>query len=194
MKRRPPAAEPPPADADDASLFRSAIGDVRPLAADPPPEKPRPPAEARMQLRDEAEALAQSQALAWSEATIDAAEALAWRRDDVAETMLKTLRRGGYSIGAELDLHRMRVIEAERWLREFLVQARSEGIACVRIIHGKGLRATDGGSVLKALVDRMLRQRAEVLAFASAPEAMGGTGAVLALLARMRPGEQRAGR
>jgi DNA-nicking Smr family endonuclease len=193
MKRRPPAP-PPSADEDDASLFRSAIGDVRPLAAEAPPERPRPPAEAKMQLRDEAAALAQSQALAWSEATIDAAEALAWRRDDVPEKTLKTLRRGGYSIGAELDLHRMRVVEAERWLREFLAQARGEGIACVRIIHGKGLRATEGGSVLKALVDRMLRQRAEVLAFASAPETMGGTGAVLALLARLRPGEQRAGR
>ncbi len=37
----------------------------------------------------------------------------------------------------------------------------------------QGLRAAEGGSVLKALVDRLLRQRADVLAFASAPEAMG---------------------
>ena len=49
-------------------------------------------------------------------------------------------------------------------------------------------------SVLKALVDRLLRQRADVLAFASAPDAMGGTGAVLALLAPRRPGEQRVSR
>ncbi|KFN50302.1 Smr/MutS family protein [Arenimonas composti] len=178
-------------DDDDAALFRSAIGDVRELAAPPPPEKPRPAPEPRMQERDEAEALARSQALAWSEATIDAAEALAWRRDDVPEKVLSQLRRGGWSVGAELDLHHMRVAEAERWLRDFLREARSEGVACVRIIHGKGPRGDDGGSVLKALVDRMLRQRAEVLAYASAPEAMGGTGAVLALLARMRPGEQR---
>ena len=104
--------------------------------------------------------------------------------------MLKALARGGYSVGAEVDLHRQRAPGAERLLRTFLAQARAEGIACVRIIHGKGARGPDGGSVLKALVDRMLRQRADVLAFASAPEAMGGTGAVLALLARKRPGEQ----
>jgi DNA-nicking Smr family endonuclease len=36
--------------------------------------------------------------------------------------------------------------------------------------------------VLKALVDRMLRQRGDVLAFASAPPAQGGTGATLVLL------------
>ena len=47
---------------------------------------------------------------------------------------------------------------------------------------GKGLRTAEGGSVLKALVDRMLRQRGDVLAFASAPPAQGGTGATLVLL------------
>ena len=107
--------------------------------------------------------------------------------------LLATLARGDYSVGAELDLHRMRSAEAERRLREFIARARAEGIACVRVIHGKGLRAAEGGSVLKALVDRLLRQRADVLAFASAPEAMGGTGAVLVLLARRRAGEQMPG-
>ena len=185
---------PPPVSEDDAALFRGAIDGVRPLDAPaPPPEKPRPPPEPRMQALDEAEALAQSRSLAWSEATIDAAESLAWRRDEVPAKVLKALARGEYSLGAEIDLHRLRAPGAERGLREFLAQARAEGIACVRIIHGKGLRAAEGGSVLKALVDRMLRQRGDVLAFASAPDAMGGTGAVLVLLARKRPGEQAAG-
>jgi DNA-nicking Smr family endonuclease len=38
--------------------------------------------------------------------------------------------------------------------------------------------------VLKNLVDRLLRQRNDVLAFHSAPAGQGGTGAVLVLLAR----------
>ena len=183
--------QPPVVSAEDAALFREAIGDVRTLEpAPPPPERPRPAPEPRMQARDEAEALAQSRTTSWLEATIDAAEALAYRRGEVPPKVLKALRRGEYSIGGELDLHQLRAHEAERWLREFLAQSRAEGLACVRIIHGKGLRAAEGGSVLKALVDRMLRQRADVLAFASAPEAMGGTGAVLVLLARRRAGEQ----
>ena len=51
----------------------------------------------------------------------------------------------------------------------------------MRIIHGKG-RNSEGLPVIKNLVDRMLRQRADVLAFHSAPPAQGGTGAVLVLL------------
>ena len=186
-RRRPPAI----VTDDDAALFRGAIDGVRPLdAPPPPPEKPRPPPEPRRRELDEADALAQSRSLAWAEATIDAAEALAYRRDEVPASVLKALARGGYSVGAEVDLHHQRAPGAERLLRAFLLQARAEGIACVRVIHGKGSREPDGGSVLKALVDRLLRQRADVLAFASAPEAMGGTGAVLVLLARRRPGEQ----
>lgn len=180
-------SRPPPISTDDAALFRDAIGDVRPLdPPPPPPERPRPAPLPRQRAADEEAALAQSRALSWLEATIDAAEALSWRRDEVPPKVLKQLRRGGYSLGAELDLHAMRAPEAERWLREFLAEARAEGVACVRIIHGKGRRAAEGGSVLKALVDRMLRQRGDVLAFASAPEAMGGTGAVLVLLAPRR--------
>lgn len=182
---------PPTITGEDAALFREAIGDVRPLDAPPAaPARPRPAPLPRMQAADEAEALAQSRSLAWLEATIDGAEPLAFRRDDVPEKVLKTLRRGGYSVGAELDLHQLRAPEAARWLREFLAESRAEGLACVRVIHGKGHRAAGGGSVLKALVDGLLRQRGDVLAFASAPEAMGGTGAVLVLLARRRPGER----
>lgn len=186
-KRKPPA----PVTEDDAALFREAIGEVRRLEAPPPvPERPRPAPRPRMRELDEALALQQSRQTGWFGATIEAGEALAYRRDEVPEKVLKALKRGQYSIGGELDLHQMRAAEAERWLREFLAQSRAGGHACVRIIHGKGLRAAAGGSVLKALVDRMLRQRADVLAYASAPEAMGGTGAVLVLLARKRPGEQ----
>ncbi|GAB2659354.1 Smr/MutS family protein [Arenimonas aestuarii] len=186
-KRKPPTS----VTEDDAALFREAIGTVRRLEAPPPvPARPRPAPRPRMRELDEALALQQSRQTGWFEATIEAAEALAYRRDEVPEKVLKALKRGQYSIGGELDLHQMRAAEAERWLREFLAQSRAGGHACVRIIHGKGLRAAAGGSVLKALVDRMLRQRADVLAYASAPEAMGGTGAVLVLLARKRPGEQ----
>jgi len=187
-KRKPPM---PAVTVEDAALFREAIGDVRPIeATDTGPERPRPAPTPRMRALDEAEALAQSRSAGWFEATIDAAEALAYRRDEVPEKVLKALKRGQYAIGGELDLHQMRAPEAERWLREFLAESRRFGHACVRVIHGKGLRAAAGGSVLKALVDRVLRQRADVLAFASAPEAMGGTGAVLVLLSRRRPGEQ----
>ncbi|WP_425477971.1 Smr/MutS family protein [Xanthomonas cucurbitae] len=55
---------------------------------------------------------------------------------------------------------------------------------CVRIIHGKGLQSDNGAPVLENLMDRLLRQRNDVLAFHSAPPTQGGTGALLVLLAR----------
>jgi DNA-nicking Smr family endonuclease len=54
----------------------------------------------------------------------------------------------------------------------------------VRIVHGKGLRSRATGPVLKALTDRLLRRRDDVIAFASARPALGGTGAVVVLLKR----------
>ena len=64
--------------------------------------------------------------------------------------------------------------------------ARAQELGCVRIVHGMGLHSESGVPVLKNLVDRMLRQRADVLAFHSAPQAQGGNGAVLVLL-KKRP-------
>ena len=82
----------------------------------------------------------------------------------------------------ELDLHGLPAHVAEALLREFLRDCRTHGVGCVRIVHGKGRNSEERLPVLKNLVDRVLRHRADVLAFHSAPAAQGGTGAVLALL------------
>ena len=104
-----------------------------------------------------------------------------YRRDEVSPRLLRQLARGQYAIGDEIDLHHADIRQAETMLRRFLAEARDAGGGCVRIVHGKGLHA-DGAPALKNLVDRLLRQRADVLAFHSAPAAQGGTGAVLVLL------------
>lgn len=181
--------KPPPIDEDDAALFREAIGEVRRVAMpDTPPSRPKPAPRARRRELDEQEALALSRRPSDYALRLAGEEPLAFRRPEVPEKVLKGLRRGQYSLQDEIDLHTLRGSEAETLLRQFLGQARSGGRLCVRIIHGKGLRAAGEGSVLKGLVDLMLRQRADVLAFASAPESMGGTGATLALLAPRRAG------
>ncbi|HET6395658.1 MAG TPA: Smr/MutS family protein, partial [Pseudoxanthomonas sp.] len=89
-----------------------------------------------------------------------------------------------FSAQDELDLHGASALQAETLLARFLADAVAAGHGCVRIVHGKGSGADTGVPVLKNLVDRMLRQRGEVLAFHSAPPAQGGTGALLVLLAR----------
>lgn len=175
-----------PVEDDDAALFRDAIGPVRALPAKaPPPAKPRPKPSTRMARRDDD--LARSEfARMLSTDAIEAGDALAYRRDSVPPRVLRRLGRGQYAAEDELDLHGADSRTAEQLLREFLRGALHAGAGCVRIVHGKGRGSDSGVPVLKNLVDRVLRQRADVLAFHSAPTAQGGTGAVLVLLARAR--------
>ena len=176
MARKPK----PPLSAEDAELFREAIGAVRRIEAPPPaPAPPPPPPRARRFEQDEQEALRESRL--GGELPIEGDELLAWRRDHVPERTLRRLRRGEFATQDELDLHHLRAQDAEAMLKQFLGEARAGSRQCVRIIHGKGLRS-EGAPVLKMLVDRVLRLRGDVLAFASAPPAQGGAGAVLVLL------------
>ena len=128
---------------------------------------------------------------AMDEPLLEAGDALSFRRGDVPARTLQRLGRGEFAAQDELDLHLAGVREAETLLRAFIADARAAGHGCVRVIHGKGLHSTDdfgrgGVPVLKNLVDRLLRQRADVLAYHSAPPRAGGTGAVLVLLAPPR--------
>ncbi|GAA5080207.1 Smr/MutS family protein [Lysobacter panacisoli] len=184
-------ADPRDDDEDDSELFRAAIGPVRRLPeATAPPGKPRPRPRARMAERDEAHAREEFRH-ALDASLLEAGDALSYRRDEVSPRLLQKLRRGEIAVQEELDLHGADTREAEQLLRAFLHDARQHGVGCVRIIHGKGLHgaasvASSGMPVLKNLVDRMLRHRADVIAFHSAPPAQGGTGAVLVLLAPRR--------
>jgi len=181
MQKKPPPDE---YDLDDAALFREAIGEVRRIEIKEQniPRK-KPAADSKMFRRDEAEALRDSRSVSITEAYLNSADELAYRRPEIPDKWFKQLKRGQISIQDELDLHHCRAADAEVFLKQFLNQAREEAHYCVRIIHGKGLRSQNA-PVLKALVDRVLRHRGDVLAFSSAPPTQGGTGAVLVLLAR----------
>lgn len=173
---------------DDAELFRAAIGPVRRLRdRPPPPAAPKPKPRARMAERDEASARDEFRH-ALDSSLLEAGDALAYRRDTVSPRIFQRLRRGEIAVQDELDLHGADARRAETLLRAFLGDAHRRGLGCIRVIHGKGSHGngpfgTDGAPVLKNLVDRLLRQRADVLAFHSPPPGQGGTGAVLVLLA-----------
>lgn len=181
--RKPPSA--PPDDHDDARLFRAAIGadegKVRALPqAAPPPAVPKPKPAAKMARRDEDAAREEFRHMLVS--ALEAGDALRYRREEIPPRVLKKLARGEYAAQEELDLHGLPAQAAEALLREFLRDCRAHGLGCVRIVHGKGRNSEERLPVLKNLVDRLLRQRADVLAFHSPPAAQGGTGAVLVLL------------
>jgi DNA-nicking Smr family endonuclease len=183
---RKPPRKPPPGDEDDAALFRAAIGPVRVLPpAAAPPSRPKPRPLPRMAARDDAEALGEFHRALAADA-LEAGDSLAHRQASLPGRVLQRLRRGDYAAQDELDLHHADATQAEAMLRRFLKESVQAGLGCVRVVHGKGLHSDSGVPVLKNLVDRVLRQRADVLAFHSAPPAQGGHGAVLVLLSKPR--------
>lgn len=167
---------------EDRELFRKAIEGVRPLEPRPePPARPAPPPRARFRRADEAEVLIESMA-ANPEAEGETGEHLSFRRPSVSLTVFRKLKRGEISVRDELDLHGLTAVEARAALYEFLAEAASLDLRCVRIIHGKGNRSGNQGPVLKRKLGRWLQLRDDVQAYCSARPVDGGTGAVYLLL------------
>ena len=181
--------KPPVVTEEDAALFRAAIGPVRKMAEVPAAAagRPKPEPQARQRAADEAAALRASREDPFA-APAGPADELLYRRDEVPPRILRRLKRGEYAVQDEVDLHALGVDAAATLLREFLADARRRQRLCVRVVHGKGLHSGSAGPVIRQMTERLLRQRSDVLAFASAPGAQGGTGAVLVLLAPRRDG------
>lgn len=184
--KRPSGADTTAAvDIDDAGLFRRLIGPVRPLSGDAeaPSSTARPAPRALQFERDEAAVRGELLDNAFDPAAIEVGDEIHYLKPGQPSRLLKRLRRGQFSIRAEIDLHQMTAAVAREAIRGFLDDAIRHGETCVRIVHGKGLGSTARGPVLKGLTEQLLRRRADVIAFSSALPAQGGTGAVLVLLA-----------
>jgi len=107
---------------------------------------------------------------------------LAWAAPGMGPEVLRQLRRAFWPVGAHLDLHGLSSDEARLALTNFIEASQIHGTRCVRIVHGKGYGSADGQSILKARVAQWLTQLKTISAFASAPPAHGGQGALLVLL------------
>ena len=105
----------------------------------------------------------------------------------VDQRLAQRLHRGDFSVQAHLDLHGYTVEEAKGQVDRFLTEAYTSGRRCVRLVHGRGHNSRDNRPVLKEQVQLWLshgRLSRLVLAFATAPAADGGAGAVYVLLRR----------
>jgi len=179
-----PDDDDPDERASESRLFREAVRGVRPLATHSAAPRPvRVRARARFTRADRVAVLQESLESPEIDPELIGGEALVFRRPQVQPGVLRKLRRGEYRVQRELDLHGLTVAEAKLALRQFLVSALEHQVRCVRIIHGKGLRSGHRGPVLKAAVSSVLRRTGAVLAFVSARQVDGGTGAVYVLLA-----------
>jgi DNA-nicking Smr family endonuclease len=115
------------------------------------------------------------------DAELNAQQPLLYQGPKINNRIMRQLKSGGIRVDAEFDLHGMLAINAERHLKQFLADVYKERLHCIRIIHGKGTRS-EAGPVLHNVVDKVLRMQGRVLAYCSAPQNQGGTGAVLALI------------
>jgi DNA-nicking Smr family endonuclease len=186
-------------DSADASAFRAAVRDVKPLVQVAPPKglaKHAP----RGRLRRSATAATEnlddmmpliatpsrdedaSDEAASRENAAAGSAALSFHRAGVRVQVMRRLRRGLYPTEDELDLHGLTQTAARDSLADFIARSRDSGRRCVRIVHGKGYRSGARGAVLKTAVDLWLRRHTDVMAFTSARAIDGGTGAVYVLL------------
>ena len=107
---------------------------------------------------------------------------LTWLAPGMGGEVLRKLKRAYWPVGAHLDLHGLNSDEARQALTHFIETSQTHGTRCVRIVHGKGYGSADGQSVLKSRVAQWLTQIPSIGAFASAPTAHGGRGALLVLI------------
>jgi DNA-nicking Smr family endonuclease len=181
----PPDKDDPDAAAGEAQLFRQAVRGVRPLGATAVVRQaPKPRPRARFTRADRMAVLRESLEAPAADVEVGSGEELVFHRPEIQIAVMRRLRRGEYRVQREIDLHGLTVAEAKQALREFLADALEHQLRCVRIIHGKGLRSGNRGPVLKSAVSAVLRRTGAVLAFVSARQVDGGTGAVYVLLSR----------
>jgi DNA-nicking Smr family endonuclease len=173
----------PTDDDQDLCLFRAAVRDVKPLNGPPRARQPPKPLPAARFTRAERRAvLEESLREDPADPALAGGEELVFHRPGVPRSVLRKLRRGGYRIQGEIDLHGLTVAEARQALREFLSHALGSHWRCVRIVHGKGLRSGSRGPRLKGMVGSVLRRLDPVLAYVSARPVDGGSGALYVLL------------
>ena len=169
----------------ERELFARSAGPVTPLPqrghTEPRRAKPRP--EPVQRQRDEAAALRATLSDGFDvESLLETDASLSFRRPDIGPDVVRKLRRGGWVIQAQIDLHGLRRDQAREQLAAFLREAARQGLRCVRVVHGKGHGSPGREPVLKHKVHGWLVQKSAVLAFTQARAAEGGSGALVVLL------------
>lgn len=170
----------------ERDLFRREVADAQPVKAKyrRKPERSLPSARPRSREADDLAVMAALLTDGPEDLGVESGDELYFRQPGVQLAVMRRLRRGHYSCQAELDLHGLVVSAARRVVVDFLQHVQDMDYRCVRIVHGKGLRSGNRGPVLKTKLAHWLRQRQEILAYTSARQVDGGTGAIYVLLRR----------
>lgn len=180
---------------DDITAFRQALqaAGVRRIAtnqADPGKPKRHPHHDAQQARRQAAvENNTQPTSGRTSDGRVEAVQPSEYLEFSVPDLPWRTynqLKRGQTAWQAGLDLHGYTLEEARVELESFLRDTTSQGLRCVLVVHGKAWGTTSNYPVLKSYTNAWLREWPGVLAFCSAMDIDGGTGAVYILLRKHR--------
>ncbi len=170
---------------EEKEMFSMAVGRVSPLPRKDRSTLPKdqPPPIALQQQLDEQRVLRETMSDEWDTSSLlDTDEALSFRRPGIGPDVVRKLRKGDWTVQAQVDLHSLRTDEAREALGSFVRESYKNGLRCVRVVHGKGLGSPGKVPVLKSKVQSWLIQKNQVLAFVQALPAQGGAGALLVLL------------
>ena len=170
---------------EEIALFRATVADATPLKPSNRVHhgKPLPPPRAKQHLADEQAALRESlHGAIGLQDRLEGGDEPSYLRAGLASSVLRDLRRGRWVVQDEIDLHGQTREEARLLLAQFIADALQDGVRCVRVVHGKGLRSPGRQAVLRQLVRGWLMQKNEVLAYCQARPQDGGEGALIALL------------
>jgi DNA-nicking Smr family endonuclease len=170
----------------DAEHFRSAMQNVRPLKSDDRHYAVTPKRAASKQPRAAvADPVARNQTSGNENPAAQVADACLHSRtlcrDGLPRKALRALGGAHNPVADSFDLHGLTENQASKALRQFLADSLGDGLRCVRVVHGKGLRS-QGPAVLKLMSWQLLWQHPAVLALKPCSAQDGGSGAVLVML------------
>ncbi|MDA5562124.1 DNA mismatch repair protein MutS [Cobetia marina] len=190
----PPRHDDSSDDGDDFNAFRAALkqAGVRKITsnrADPGRKPLSRDEQARLAARRAAASEASTDSLGTPSRTTDGqvepvtpSQLLDFAVPDLPYRQRQRLKRGEIAWEAGLDLHGYTLEQARSELESFIDDAIARRSRCVLVVHGKAWTGMADHPIIKSHVNAWLRQWPDVLAFTSALELDGGSGAVYVLL------------
>lgn len=178
---------------DDNSLFQNLMRSVTPLKPSKTVASYKKPVRVPTRIKQHHELphdriVSSAPFSLWTEEMQEAVKThsiLSYCSHTIPKKRLQQLQKGEIPYDARLDLHGFKLSIACDTLVSFIEQHLQLQHRCLLIIHGKGSHQGET-PMLKNQVNHILKQIPAVLAFHSALDKHGGTGAVYVLLKRQR--------
>ena len=170
---------------DDKELFRQAM-----LGVEPQTPKPRagtsvnPKQKDKSFVRENAEhfPVPEQSLLTLAEVPVlQPRDLLSWKQTGIQNAVFDKVKAGRYPVDSKLDLHGLTVKEAADAVLAFVDTCMEKGVRFALIAHGRGENSQTPAR-LKSFLAYWLTQLPQILAYHSALQKDGGTGAVYVLL------------